>query len=439
MVYIYGANAGTPRIDAPQPLEQPAPLRTIGPIRAVTTPLGDVVGSPFSVGADTGCANAALRVTGGGHFTQSVGIGVCPPGVTGDLTVAGTSDTTALGYDSIRIGVVAGIPTIKLEDSGSFRWLIENNAGVLRFLFPGAAPIPLQISTSAVIIGTDPSGAQTLRVGGSGKFAAPCIITDNVAASDPVMLAYLSFQRSSVEKGWIGFGDGSGSIFRIKNNIGLLNLSNDTQTITFVGAAFSPISAGVITLGTASLPWGPLTFKNAAGAVITTGTGELSGGGGSSPTSVRLAFGTDNTGWQLRFAKNVSGTVTDLWALTDNSGEFFPLADNSYNIGDTTHRLANLYTKQIQLFDDVTSGNPYIQWTWKNASGTARGGYLEATGDGVRFYSGTFGADLFNFNYSTGRTSIGDGSTNRAQVAGVVVSTSAASGDYPEGTIWCKV
>ena len=34
---------------------------------------------------------------------------------------------------------------------------------------------------------------------------------------------------------------------------------------------------------------------------------------------------------------------------------------------------------------------------------------------------------------------VGDGSANRAQLAKVVVSTSAASGDYPEGTIWLRV
>ena len=32
-----------------------------------------------------------------------------------------------------------------------------------------------------------------------------------------------------------------------------------------------------------------------------------------------------------------------------------------------------------------------------------------------------------------------DGSTNDARLASVVISASAASGDYPYGTLWCQV
>lgn len=37
----------------------------------------------------------------------------------------------------------------------------------------------------------------------------------------------------------------------------------------------------------------------------------------ASPVSVRLAFGTDNTGWQMRFAKNYQGTYTDYMTIND--------------------------------------------------------------------------------------------------------------------------
>lgn len=43
------------------------------------------------------------------------------------------------------------------------------------------------------------------------------------------------------------------------------------------------------------------------------------------------------------------------------------------------------------------------------------------------------------FSGGTNRHNVDDGSASVAGVAGVVVSTSAASGDYPEGTLWCKV
>ena len=37
-----------------------------------------------------------------------------------------------------------------------------------------------------------------------------------------------------------------------------------------------------------------------------------------SPVSARLSFGADNTGWQMRFAKNVSGSYTDYMTINDS-------------------------------------------------------------------------------------------------------------------------
>ena len=68
----YGADA-SPRIDVPTILESPAPLR-VGNI-TVTNIQSTTVPSPFSVGADTGCTNASLRVFGGIHATTVLGIG----------------------------------------------------------------------------------------------------------------------------------------------------------------------------------------------------------------------------------------------------------------------------------------------------------------------------------------------------------------------------
>src|SRR2546427_691960 len=64
----YGATSDDPRIDPTFSLEGYAdPARIIGPIRAITT-IPTVVTGPFSIGADTGCANALFRVTGAAAY-----------------------------------------------------------------------------------------------------------------------------------------------------------------------------------------------------------------------------------------------------------------------------------------------------------------------------------------------------------------------------------
>jgi hypothetical protein len=84
------------------------------------------------------------------------------------------------------------------------------------------------------------------------------------------------------------------------------------------------------------------------------------------------------------------------------------------------------------------SGNPQLKM-YTNATFTA--GLLEASGT-------TQGTSLLELSgyVSAAKTlklrdasiKIDDGSTNEGDVACVVVSSSAASGDYPEGTIWCQ-
>src|SRR2546428_3915505 len=110
----YGATSDDPRIDPTFSLEGYAdPARIIGPIRAITT-IPTVVTGPFSIGADTGCANALFRVTGGIHATTVLGIGICPPNsIAGNAwinnqLVVGTDPT---GGNTLRVGGNAKIQT----------------------------------------------------------------------------------------------------------------------------------------------------------------------------------------------------------------------------------------------------------------------------------------------------------------------------------------
>lgn len=104
----YGATYNDPRIDPTPILEAPPPLRINGPIRAVTSfPDAPVFQGPLSVGADTGCANALLRVSGGVHSTARLGVGICPISTTPGIDVAGpvqpsTNNNYDLGTSSLR-------------------------------------------------------------------------------------------------------------------------------------------------------------------------------------------------------------------------------------------------------------------------------------------------------------------------------------------------
>jgi len=94
--------------------------------------------------------------------------------------------------------------------------------------------------------------------------------------------------------------------------------------------------------------------------------------------------------------------ATGRWAIT-NSGTFYPAqGDNILNIGSAANRVANVYTKQLQLNDNVTSGNPYIRLDWKNSGAVARGGYIEATADEVRFTSDQLGRSILVMDWTTG-------------------------------------
>lgn len=134
---------GASRVDPDFALETSYadPQRVVGPIKAVIT-ASQIVPPPFSVGADTGCANAALRVTGGGHFTQRLGVGVCPISTSPGIDVAGPVQPDTDNTAGRTIGV-----------SGTLRW---------RGGYFG----------TELVVGTDPTGSDMVRIGGAGRFTA---------------------------------------------------------------------------------------------------------------------------------------------------------------------------------------------------------------------------------------------------------------------------
>lgn len=166
----YGADEESLRIDPADPLEQPAPMRTVGPVRAVTTPLGSGVPAPFFIAADTGCANAALRVTGGGHFTARVGIGVCPSSSNPGLQITGPGSTL------LRLNTNTSGPVLYITpfDDTSQALRISNAAdSITRHEFFGNGNVNLAQGAGIVVIGSgsapvlDVTNGLSIRAGGT--------------------------------------------------------------------------------------------------------------------------------------------------------------------------------------------------------------------------------------------------------------------------------
>jgi hypothetical protein len=105
-------------------------------------------------------------------------------------------------------------------------------------------------------------------------------------------------------------------------------------------------------------------------------------------------------------------TATAPITVSSAANAYIALVDSDYGSNPTTYRLWN--TGGI-FYNKALSGTTEGTWYWRTNNNT----------DVLRLSQGAF-----TWN---------DGSTNRGQVACVVVSTSNPSGDYPEGTIWCKV
>ena len=399
MTYIYGANSGSPRVDAPQPLEQPAPLRTIGPIRAVTTPLGSIVASPFSIGADTGCTNAALRVTGGGHFTARVGIGICPSSTNPGLQISGPSNTT-LRLVSTSSG---GGPTLYITPALDTEQALRiSNAidSAVRHEFFGNGNVNLAQGTGALVVGTDPGGSQTLRVGGPGFIASTLTVsTAVVISSDPGGAAQLRVGGSARIRTTGGTNnpaldispeEATGNVvINATGSAGAFAMRFQTANVDRMkldSTGLYPTSVGGIALGTSSLPWSEFRW------------------GDGNPTNGRLYI----SGTEVAIGSNTSHNVVFIvgaagkWKILTN-GNFVPAVDNALNIGDSTLRPATVISRTFQATDDVTSGNPYIFWVWKNSGGTQRSGYLEGIGDTLRFFSSTLSAAVITMDWTTGK------------------------------------
>ena len=153
--------------------------------------------APSSIGVYGGAtsASATIGITSSGSVTIQSGLSVFNSvqvtgntyfinnqRINGDLSVVGytlfgstsTSDVnnngvqvrttiseTAVGVDNIRFGVVTGTPRIIWEDATFTQWEMDNSAGVLRFLNPGAVKASLNTSGDLMVTGKVSTGGVT--------------------------------------------------------------------------------------------------------------------------------------------------------------------------------------------------------------------------------------------------------------------------------------
>jgi hypothetical protein len=99
-------------------------------------------------------------------------------------------------------------------------------------------------------------------------------------------------------------------------------------------ASLAVLDNGNVGIGTAT-PSSSLHIANPNGVILgaiagVAGTLQLTTSSPGSPTSGRLLFGTDNTGWQFRIAKNTTGSITDLFTIEDNGNVGIGTTSPSY-------------------------------------------------------------------------------------------------------------
>lgn len=183
------------------------------------------------------------------------------------------------------------------------------------------------------------------------------------------------------------------------------NLGNITEVIKESGGN---IGIGVINTISSLQSAGTITvgpFNNAS----TVGNMQLVTGG-SSPTSNRITYGTDGTGWRFAIGKNQGGTITDQLIINTNGNV---LIGATTDTGDRLNINGNI--RANSLITGLTSYDTN-GLTIRNAANTANLWSInKGAGDGTenwQFYNFPRNSIDFSVNNSTGNVGIATSSPN---------------------------
>ena len=237
---------------------------------------------------------------------------------------SGTAGTAVTLTETVRIdtsgnfGIGISSPTYKLDVIGSVGATARLGKALITDDSPFVTGANINSGTSALAIGMTGSNQihffttnlERMRVTSAGDVGigttTPGVKLDVVGA-DNSGLQYRTSTRS------IGVGQISG--------VASLYAGSGTELAFHIGSEHMRLtSAGNLGIGTTS----PGSKLDVVGTTMAFRNGNLGTAGSldvglavASPVSARISFGTDNTGWQMRFAKNVSGTYTDYVTITD--------------------------------------------------------------------------------------------------------------------------
>lgn len=216
----------------------------------------------------------------------------------------------------------------------------------------------LQLQMFATDFSPNLSGSITAAGGRLVHTGAGVLSVETVAATG------ISFFPAGARRATIDFANGAVAEnefgWALRNTAGIINGISMTASNNIVIGSDDASGVGTTTIGGGT----SIIFNVTSGqrAILDNTNPELLlgntaigtfqtlqvGSGSGTPVSGQVLFGTDNTGWQLRFGKNQAGVVTHLWKLTD-AGHLSPVANNSYDVGTLTERVRDAYATNVNV------------------------------------------------------------------------------------------
>ena len=140
---------------------------------------------------------------------------------------------------------------------------------------------------------------------------------------------YGSFEAKGGTNGWDGMAVGSSNCVFMGNS-GAAGIWNDTENAWMLKCSRQ---------GSTELQYnGTKMFETSSTGVTITGNIQAAG------TNADIKIGAVGAGGHVKFVT----TGSDRWYVEGTNGHFLPQADNTYDIGNSSYRVRNLYTTDLQ-------------------------------------------------------------------------------------------
>ena len=290
--------------------------------------------------------------------------------VTGDLTVSGTVNGTATQANDIKIDEINGntnfqVTFTTLNDTGYNRQYIDTDNGHLLYNPHTAMLSGLNITCSSNSVlsgnGSDITSLNASNIS-SGSISTARISDDAVTfakvqnISNSRMLGNISGSTGDIQqlsaanvRSFINVADGATNV--TNNN----QLTNGAGYIT--SASFSDVAGGGTFTGDVDFSGGPAAVKILGNSDIRFENGNWTGE--STKIQQHSSFLYIQGGSNGIVFRHSNGT--DRLFINAN-GHFLPGANNSYNLGSSSNRFANIFTNDLNLSNK--GGANKVDGTW---------------------------------------------------------------------------